>query len=582
MIWYVAASLPVEELPSAGRPHQNAHLDPVVGQIDVLPVGTGDPLAAEQADGAPAERVPDRRDLALVQPAAQARDGGLDLVEVVEDVPQVPGARLQEERSLGVVPQPQRHRVEVRRLDDHEPVGGPEVGERPVAVHRREEVRVPVAVREQDHRQGVPGGGRGDLHLQVHGAARNGEHDRGERGVGRGIADGDAGRFGEWCAHEDRWLGGRGTDRRWSRGLWIAAAGSFQDRRRAPAPHVRSAGLPAYSSRTADLCLTCPDHAPHDPDPESPIMSLTESLAERLVRYTDLRRSSGNLHPTEVDALTVARLDHPVAPVPTVYEPSICVVVQGEKRVGVGDTVLEVTAGDRLVVGVDVPATGRFVAASPEVPALSLILTLDAALLLDVAEAAGVTRANATRSTRPDLGLAVAPLSTPAAEALVRMVDLLDRPAAIPALYPAVARELYYWLLTGPGGDQFARVTLPSGHAAHVAEAIHQMRAAFPEPVNVADIATEIGMSVSAFYAHFKSVTGIAPLQYYKRLRLLDAQRLLTTRGAGVGEAAFAVGYQSASQFSREYARAFGVPPGQHAARERRGSASSARLGAAL
>lgn len=297
-------------------------------------------------------------------------------------------------------------------------------------------------------------------------------------------------------------------------------------------------------------------------------MSAVSALADRLVRYTNLRGGGDGQYPTEIEPLTVARVSRPTAPVPTTYEPSVCVVVQGAKRVVVGETTLEADIGSRLVTGVEVPATGQFARASPEAPALSLVLTLDAALLLEVAATVDAVEMDGQGSWTA-LGMAVAPLNEPAAEVLVRLVGLLDRPGAIGALYPAFARELYYWLLVGPGGDQFARVALPSGHAEQVAEAVRRLRAAFPGPVDVRGLAEAVGMSLSAFYTHFKAVTGVAPLQYYKRLRLLEARRLLSAEGAGVAEAAFEVGYQSASQFSREYARAFGAPPGRHARRLR-------------
>ena len=292
------------------------------------------------------------------------------------------------------------------------------------------------------------------------------------------------------------------------------------------------------------------------------------TTADRLARYTALHSGTDGLYETEVDALGLIRADRPSHPVHTVYEPTVCVVFQGAKQVTVGETVLEYGPGDHLVVGLDIPVVGRVTEASPEAPYLAVQVRLDLGLLAEVARDAGVT-VDPTDEDGAALRAFVAPLGRPAAEALDRLVGLLDTPRAIPALYPAVARELYYWLLVGPGGDAFARATLPGGHAAQIAEAVRQMQEAFPGPIRVGDLAESAGMSESSFYNHFQSVTGMPPLQYYKRLRLLEARRLLAAEGASARGAAFAVGYESPSQFGREYKRLFGAPPIRDAARLR-------------
>lgn len=287
-----------------------------------------------------------------------------------------------------------------------------------------------------------------------------------------------------------------------------------------------------------------------------------------LTRYTTLRSHSGGWYRTEIEALHVFRADRPSGLIHEVYdvpEPAVCVVLQGAKQAAVGDAVFTYEPGGYFAVGVGVPIAGRVTRASPEAPYLAVHVRLDVDLLLEVAQDAGVPAGRTDGTT--GLGAVVAPLGGRAAEALGRLVGLLETPEAARALYPAVTRELYYWLFAGPGGDQFHRIVFPSGYAGQVAAAVRQMRTAFPSPVRVTGLAEAVGMSVSSFYVHFKALTGMAPLQYYKQLRLLEARRLLTTEGASASGAASAVGYESPSQFGREYRRLFSTSPARDVAR---------------
>jgi transcriptional regulator GlxA family with amidase domain len=158
-------------------------------------------------------------------------------------------------------------------------------------------------------------------------------------------------------------------------------------------------------------------------------------------------------------------------------------------------------------------------------------------------------------------GVFVTDFGGPLAECALRMVRLLTTPRAVPALYPAIMREICYWLLTGPHGADVVAMTLANGHAQQVVDAIHLLRARFAEPVRIEDLARSAQMSSSAFHRTFKALTAMTPLQYQKRMRLLEARELMASEGINVETAAFQVGYQSPSQFSREYARMFGAPP---------------------
>jgi transcriptional regulator GlxA family with amidase domain len=149
---------------------------------------------------------------------------------------------------------------------------------------------------------------------------------------------------------------------------------------------------------------------------------------------------------------------------------------------------------------------------------------------------------------------------------MLRLIRLLETPAAIPVLAPAALREVYYWLLTGPDGAAIARLALAEGNTQRIARAMTLLRDNFTRPIRVAELAEAAGMSPSSFHEHFKALTAMTPLQYQKQLRLLEAQRLLVAGDIDAARAAYRVGYESASQFSREYARMFGAPPARHAA----------------
>ena len=259
----------------------------------------------------------------------------------------------------------------------------------------------------------------------------------------------------------------------------------------------------------------------------------------------------------------------------TVYSPSLCIVAQGAKRSIAGASVLAYGPGQYLTVSVDLPVIGEVVAASPSKPYLCLKLNLDCTQLSDLLLDA---RLPAPAEREPDLGLAVSALTPEMLDAAVRLVGLLDRPSAIPTLAPLYERELLYFLLAGEQGDRLRQIARAEGRTAQIVKAIRWITARFREPIAVEDAAAEAGMSPSSFHEHFKAVTAHSPLQYQKLLRLQEARRLLVSTGSDAASAAFAVGYSSPQQFSREYARLFGAPPQRDAARLRAQPAVSAEI----
>ncbi len=249
---------------------------------------------------------------------------------------------------------------------------------------------------------------------------------------------------------------------------------------------------------------------------------------------------------------TCARL-----PFRKVYKPSLCVVAQGAKRIELNDRVLDYEAGAALAVGIELPGHGSVTRATRAEPFLGMTIAFDIALLREVLEQMPVP----PRPSGERLGAFVEHLSAPVQDCLVRLVALFETPEAVPVLYPALMRELYYRLLTGPNGREFCKIARSDSHIQRIADAIWLMRKDVSRPLRIEEMAEAARMGLSSFYRHFKTLTALTPLQYHKQLRLLEARRLMVAEAANVTHAAFRVGYESPSQFSREYARMFGTAP---------------------
>jgi AraC-like DNA-binding protein len=244
-----------------------------------------------------------------------------------------------------------------------------------------------------------------------------------------------------------------------------------------------------------------------------------------------------------------------------VYDPMVNLVLQGSKSMTVGDRTLHYSPANYFVMSIDLPAVGTVRPAQSGAPYLAVALTLRPAIVADlIADLPKVVRAEASEP-----GFAVAAVTPDLMDAWVRLLRLMSRPADIPALAPAYEREILYRVLQGPQGAILRDIATPDSASARVSVAIQWIRREFAEPLRVEALAKKAAMSESAFHRHFKNVTAMSPLQYQKRIRLLQARTLLTVDRKSVTTAAFEVGYESATQFSREYARAFGLPPGRDA-----------------
>lgn len=286
-----------------------------------------------------------------------------------------------------------------------------------------------------------------------------------------------------------------------------------------------------------------------------------DPLAEALLRFTE-RQPGESPYRTPIDRVIILRSDHPKPPSHMISSPAMCIVAQGAKWAMFGGNRLEYRAGQALVIGVETPSIGRVIEASPGEPCLVLAFELDIAMMRSVAEG---LEAPPKASGEAGRGVFVTDFQGPLADCALRLVRLLETPKAIATLYPVIMREICYWLLTGPHGGDVARMTLANGPSHRVISAMHSLRDRFREAVRIDELAAIAQMSPSAFHRQFKALTSLTPLQYQKQLRLLEARRLMISSAVNVEAASFQVGYESPSQFSREYARMFGAPPKRNA-----------------
>lgn len=289
-------------------------------------------------------------------------------------------------------------------------------------------------------------------------------------------------------------------------------------------------------------------------------MSALTEMAELIARHAP---GDGSFA-TVLDRLALIRSSRPTLPMPTVYEPSLCLVAQGRKEAVVAGRSFVYDPARYLVVGVEVPVVGHVVEASPDQPYLCMAVRFDPIALGDLASGDVPTG-----SARPTTGLELCDADEALLDAAIRLLRLLDEPAAAPVLAPLVERELLYRLLAGPYGPAMRQIAAGRGRVAQVGRAIRWIKRHFADPFSIDALADEAGMSASSLYEHFKAVTLMSPLQYQKQLRLQEARRLMLADGLDAATAAFRVGYESPSQFSREYRRLFGEPPARDVGRLR-------------
>ena len=286
----------------------------------------------------------------------------------------------------------------------------------------------------------------------------------------------------------------------------------------------------------------------------------------RLVSAIERHTTGEGLCQTAVPGLALYRSSSPSLHDPTVYEPSLCVIAQGAKEVLLAGETYRYDPAHSLLASVDLPAAARVVEASPHRPCLVARIALDPAVVGELLADGATAPPLLCPLSPPVRGIAVIPVEPPLVDAVTRLVSLLDSPQDILPLAPLVFREITYRVLTGPEGARLRQIASARAPAYRIARAIRWLKDHFADPLRIESLAGHVRMSPSAFHLHFKNVTAMSPLQYQKRLRLQEARRLMLGEGLDAAEAAFRVGYESASQFSREYRRMFGAPPRQDVA----------------
>lgn len=279
-----------------------------------------------------------------------------------------------------------------------------------------------------------------------------------------------------------------------------------------------------------------------------------DELAALISRYAT---EDGRTH-TEIPRLDLIRASHPTESVHTVHEPSLCIVVQGKKEVFLDEQVYPYDRDQYLIVSVDLPLVGQVVEATPRKPYLGFRLGLDVSVLGELLVETGLDSGNGGRSSP---GLVLAPADLEVLGAASRLLQLLDTPQDIGVVAPLIEREILYRLLKGGHAPALRQIALAQGKLAQVGKAISWIKDHYREPYRADDVASEARMSSSALHHHFKAVTLMSPLQYQKRLRLQEARRQIMNASVDAATAGFSVGYDSPSQFSREYGRLFGEPP---------------------
>jgi len=266
--------------------------------------------------------------------------------------------------------------------------------------------------------------------------------------------------------------------------------------------------------------------------------------------------AADDLTATTIPRVDLYRVSQPMALPPEIYPPFVSLILQGEKRLQVGAQSIRYSAGEMFTASFDLPATGDITEASEASPYLAVRLTLDFAAISDLLHQMPVTALHATNK-----GISVNRVDDALADVWLRMVRLLTKPEEIAVMAPLVEREMLYRLLLGPQGGVLRQAAELNGHFAKIRKALVWLRAHYATAFRIETLAAMAGMSLSAFHRGFRASTGLSPLQYQKHLRLYEARKALVLRPGNVAAVAADVGYESLTQFTREYARLFGEPP---------------------
>ncbi|MGN7485063.1 AraC family transcriptional regulator N-terminal domain-containing protein [Priestia megaterium] len=277
-----------------------------------------------------------------------------------------------------------------------------------------------------------------------------------------------------------------------------------------------------------------------------------------LAKLIERLSKQDGVHPTTIPSLFLIRESIITEPISRVNEPSFCIILQGEKEVLLGEERFLYGPGHYIVASVDLPVTGQVIKASAESPYLAFKLEFTSSQVLEVLNGKDIKTGQGKNAKR---AMYVSKIEPSLLDAVVRLASLLDTPKHIPVLAPLLKKEILYWILQGPHGEALEQMVLEGSNASRIREVIDHIINKYEESFRIEELAEIANMSVSSLHRHFKEVTAMSPIQFQKQLRLQEARRLLLAESTDIAHVAFKVGYESQSQFSREYSRMFGLPP---------------------
>ncbi|MGK7926136.1 MAG: AraC family transcriptional regulator N-terminal domain-containing protein [Spirulina sp.] len=284
-------------------------------------------------------------------------------------------------------------------------------------------------------------------------------------------------------------------------------------------------------------------------------------------RHADCQQANMELYATNLAGLIILRSRRPTEFEAVLYNPLLCLILQGAKETHLGMRRVSFTAGKSLIVSHQLPVISRVTEATEIMPYVALVLELDMGIVRSLYDEVSEVEIEDEQARALSIGKTDEALI----DAMGRLVDLLDRPFEAKVMFPLVLREIHFRLLLAQHGGMLRQLLRRGSHADRIAKAIACIKQDYASPLTVAELASVAGLSPSSFHEHFKALTATTPMQYQKDLRLLEARRLLRNGTHSVSNAAFEVGYESPTQFSREYSRKFGNSPRQDLAKHKRG-----------
>lgn len=308
-------------------------------------------------------------------------------------------------------------------------------------------------------------------------------------------------------------------------------------------PHADKGDCPFHQTRLQQV------------DGSTIMTDMIQALLEAVRAYADVNVDRLGVAPTPIPGLTTLRATRPTELQSAITRPLVAIVLQGRKRVASGSETFDLGAGDSMLISADVPTISQVTQASISAPYYSLVLELDPAVIEPLAVEMHVAQADAGGPVSVDQ------TEVEVAQAALRLIRLLDRPAALQVLRDQLIRELHFWLLAGRHGAAIRALGITDSHAKRIGQAVALIRENYDKPLRIEQLAEAAGMSPSSFHQHFRAITSLSPLQFHKQLRLIEARRMMLSESMPASNAAYAVGYESLQQFTREYGRLFGTPP---------------------